>query len=120
MMIFAVLFEDDFARAVEIRRRFMPEHLSFLERHGSAILTAGPLRDVAGEPMGGLWLVDAEDADSVSKLIEADPFWPVGLRRSHRILEWQRVFHQGRTLAPTAPTIETRNPPPLPGKGLEA
>ncbi len=117
-MIFAVMFEDDFARAVEIRRRFMPEHLSFLERHGNVILTAGPLRDVAGEPMGGLWLVDAVDANSVSKLIEADPFWPVGLRRSHRILEWQRVFHQGRVLAPHAIGTD-RNPPPFPGEGLE-
>lgn len=97
-MIFAVLFEDDFARAVEIRRRFMPEHLSFLEKNGSSILTAGPLCDPAGEVVGGLWLVDAESAENVTALVESDPFWPAGLRRSHRILPWQRVFHQGQVL----------------------
>ena len=81
-MLYAVLFEDDPAKTGE-RRRHMPAHLAFLEREADRIRAAGPLLD--GEAgAGGLWLV------------EADPFWPTGLRRSVRILAWRQVFSDGR------------------------
>lgn len=99
-MIFAVMFEDVVARGAEIRQRFLADHLAFLERHASMILSAGPLRDAAGEMAGGLWAVEADNMRNVEELIEADPFFSAGLRRSHRILLWQQVFHQGRLLIP--------------------
>jgi hypothetical protein len=30
-----------------------------------------------------------------------DPFWPTGLRKSVRVLEWRRVFADGRNLIAT-------------------
>jgi len=33
---------------------------------------------------------------AVRRLVEADPFWPAGLRRSVRILAWRQVFVDGR------------------------
>ena len=95
-MLYAVLFEDDPARA-DARARHMAEHLAFLEREAARIHAAGPLRE-AGQGAGGLWLVEAEDADAARRLVEADPFWPTGLRRSVRVLEWRRVFADGRRL----------------------
>jgi uncharacterized protein YciI len=75
----------------------MPEHLEFLERHSGEIHAAGPLRDAAdGSAAGGLWLVEAADAAAVAALYQADPFWPTGLRRSIRVLEWSQVFADGR------------------------
>ena len=98
-MFFAVLFEDDDSRA-EMRGRYMNEHLAFLDCHAEAVLAAGPLRDaVADAPAGGLWLVEAPDGAAVQALVEADPFWPTGLRKSVRILRWQRVFADGRRSA---------------------
>lgn len=95
-MIFAVLFEDD-DRHADKRARHMAEHLAFLEAHAAAISAAGPLRDTAdGGPAGGLWLVTAEDAGAVRVLVEQDPFWPTGLRKAVRILEWTQVFADGR------------------------
>ena len=47
---------------------------------------------------GGLWLVEAESAEAVRRLCEADPFWPTGLRQDVRILEWRQVFADGRRL----------------------
>ena len=95
-MFFAVFFEDDDSKA-EMRGRHMNEHLAFLDRHAHAVRAAGPLRDaVADAPAGGLWLVEAPDAAAVRALVEADPFWPTGLRKSVRILRWQRVFVDGR------------------------
>ena len=95
-MLFAVLFEDDPARADE-RPRHMPAHLDFLERNAQRIQAAGPLRDAAdGAPAGGLWLVEADTRAAVEQLCHEDPFWPTGLRRSIRILEWKHVFAAGK------------------------
>ena len=97
-MLFAVLFTDDPAHA-DARARLMPDHLAFLERHGDAVRAAGPLREAAtGEGAGGLWLVDAESAEAVRQLCERDPFWPTGLRRAVRVLEWTRVFADRKRL----------------------
>jgi uncharacterized protein len=97
-MLFVVLFTDDDAHA-DARRRLMPAHLDFLERHRDRIRAAGPLRDAAdGAPAGGLWLVEADGPDAVADLIHSDPFWPTGLRKSVRVLQWSQVFADGRRL----------------------
>ncbi|MHB1304055.1 MAG: YciI family protein [Acidiphilium sp.] len=75
----------------------MPDHLAFLERNAAAIAAAGPLRDpAAGVAAGGLWIVEAADRATVEILVHTDPFWSTGLRRSVRILAWNRVFADGR------------------------
>lgn len=95
-MPFILLFEDNPDRADQ-RRAHMPAHLAFLETNAEAIRAAGPLTDsVNGEAAGGLWLVDVPDRETARALVEADPFWPTGLRRSVRILEWTQVFAEGR------------------------
>lgn len=87
-MLFAVLFEDN-DDAVDQRAAHMQAHLDFLRTH-PAILKAGPLRSgTAGA--GGLWLVDADDPQEVEALVRRDPFWPTGLRKSHRVLTWNLV-----------------------------
>jgi uncharacterized protein YciI len=95
MTLFAVLFEDHAADADEIRRRLMPDHLAFLERHAGAIQAAGPLRLPDGSAAGGLWLVMDETAEAVEHLVHEDPFWPTGLRKSVRICAWTQVFAEG-------------------------
>jgi uncharacterized protein YciI len=103
-MPYIVLFEDDTARA-DMRERHMPAHLAFLERNAAHIRAAGPVRDAAaGTPAGGLWLLEAESPAAVTALIEADPFWPTGLRRSVRILEWIKVFADGRRRIQSSPS----------------
>ena len=97
-MLYAVLFEDDAKLAVELRRRHMPSHLSFLERNAALIRAAGPLRAPAGDPAGGLWLVEADSPEAVDALVKEDPFWSTGLRRSVRILIWSQVFAEGRRM----------------------
>jgi uncharacterized protein YciI len=94
--IFAVLFEDR-PGASDLRARHIAAHLDFLD-DTPAITSAGPLFDADGLA-GGMWLVVAEDASAVGALVEADPFWPTGLRASVRILEWRRVHAEGRRTA---------------------
>ena len=93
-MIFAVLFEDN-DEFGHVRPKLMPNHLDFLERNAVAIQAAGPLKDADGIPAGGLWLVSADGREAVQALVEEDPFWPTGLRKSVRILEWVQVFAEG-------------------------
>lgn len=97
-MLYLVMFTDH-AEHAEARQRLMPEHLAFLERHRDRVRAAGPLVDAGdGSPAGGAWLVDSAGRAGVEDLIHQDPFWPTGLRRSVRILEWRRVFADGRRL----------------------
>lgn len=93
-MLFAVLFEDDPAAPADIRKAHMPAHLAFLGEHADRVRAAGPLFD-GSAGAGGLWLVEAESAAAVDALVKADPFWPTGLRKSVRILEWRQVFAEG-------------------------
>ncbi len=97
-MIYAVLFEDDPTHA-DMRAKHMADHLAFLENNADHINAAGPLKDTAdGASAGGLWTVTADSQQAVRALIEADPFWPTGLRKSVRVLEWTHVFSYGRRL----------------------
>ncbi len=97
-MKFAVLFEDDDEFAHK-RQEFMADHLRFLQDNAARIESAGPLKNArGGDPAGGIWIVDADDADAVEALIEADPFWPTGLRKSVRVLAWTQVFANGQVL----------------------
>ncbi len=94
-MLFAVIFEDNPALEVDPRARLMPAHLDFLEGNAGNITAAGPLKDDGGAAAGGLWLVEAVSAAEVQALVEDDPFWPSGLRKSVRILAWTQVFAEG-------------------------
>jgi hypothetical protein len=92
-MLFAVLFTDNDAHA-DVRPRLMPAHLQFLEKNRRCVRAAGPLLRRDGQGAGGLWLVDADDAEAVMALVQADPFWPTGLRKDVRVLQWKQVFVQ--------------------------
>ena len=97
-MLFVVLFEDDPAFGLDVRRQHLPEHLSFLERNAKQIKAAGPLKGLTGDPQGGLWIVEAGSRGAVDALVKEAPFWPTGLRRSVRILLWFQVFSDGKRL----------------------
>lgn len=93
-MLFCVLFEDNPDKK-HLRQEHMSDHLAFLETLGPVVAGAGPLFEgTSGQ--GGMWLIHAESAANVRKLIERDPFWPTGLRKSVRVLEWLQVFRDGR------------------------
>ncbi|WP_337660466.1 YciI family protein [Anderseniella sp. Alg231-50] len=97
-MLFAVLFEDNPGAGADIRARHMPDHLAFLQRNNSEIRAAGPLTTGDGAGAGGMWLVEAADETAARKLVEEDPLWPTGLRKSVKILCWNQVFADGERL----------------------
>ncbi len=97
-MLFIVLFEDNPEKA-SMRLQHMKAHLEFLEKNSKNILGAGPLKEANIEGFsGGMWLVEADNAEQARELVEADPFWPTGLRKSAKVLQWAQVFANGKTL----------------------
>jgi len=85
------MFEDNEEKAGK-RGEFMKEHLAFLRSKAAQISAAGPMKDTeTGLPARGMWLVSAGSREEVVDLVMADPFWPTGLRKAFRILEWSRV-----------------------------
>ena len=95
-MLFIVQFEDVYAdqpdRLPE-RAQHMPQHLAFLARHGEQVIAAGALRpqpDAA--PTGGVWLVQTESMAKAEALLQQDPFWIAGLRKSVRVSYWAKAF----------------------------
>jgi uncharacterized protein YciI len=97
-MKFVVLFEDAPGTSIDLRAKHMPEHLAFLQRSSANVDAAGPLKNQDGSAAGGLWIVDASDETEVRNLVEEDPFWATGLRKSVRVLSWTQVFADGQRL----------------------
>ena len=87
-MDYIVQFEDEPTQSHQ-RAAHMQDHLSFLARTPE-IVRAGPLAGPEGAA-GGLWHVRTTSSEAVSQLVRTDPFWPTGLRKSVRILEWTVV-----------------------------
>ncbi len=97
-MMYAILFDDD-ENYAGMRSKHLQKHLTFLERNANQIHSAGPLKDTEnGAPAGGLWIVETDNLQTLQSLIKFDPFWPTGLRKSIRILEWTRVFADAKRL----------------------
>jgi len=97
-MKYAVLFEDNDEFA-HMRPKFMADHLQFLGDNSDKIEAAGPMKDGrTQDPAGGLWIVEAGNVGQVQALVEADPFWPTGLRKSIQILEWTQVYVDGKKM----------------------
>lgn len=95
-MLFVVQFTDAPGHE-ETRTAHMAAHLAFLDANKTTIHAAGPLIAAGSpDPAGGLWLVEAPDAGTVEALVEADPFWPTGLRQSVTVSEWRQVFRDGQ------------------------
>jgi uncharacterized protein YciI len=57
------------------------------------------LDPASGAAQGGMWLVEADSETEVRKIVENDPFFKAGLRRSIRISQWKLVFAGGRKVA---------------------
>ncbi|MDH3317589.1 MAG: YciI family protein [Gammaproteobacteria bacterium] len=91
-MLFVVRFTDKQDRK-EVREQFLQAHVDWLDQHKQHVLVGGSLRRTPGEqPVGGLWIVEAESRSEIQQLIRSDPFWINGLRQNYEILHWSKAF----------------------------
>ncbi len=98
-MLFAVMLEDE-PKNADARPKHRGAHQAYLEKNLDKVRDAGPLLDpTSGASLGGMWLVEAENEGDVRKIVENDPFYHAGLRKSVRIAWWKLVFSGGKKVA---------------------
>jgi uncharacterized protein YciI len=91
-MLFAVLLRDDPER-LHLREGHRDEHLSYVAAQDGRIIAVGALRlQPENAPQGALWLVHADTKEAAQALVESDPFFKLGLRRSIDIFHWGKGF----------------------------
>ena len=96
-MLFIVQFEDK-PGISELRQKLMTEHIAFLDRQKDKVLVAGSVCEIPSDwPLGGLWIVEAEDEAGVRDVFKDDPFWANDMRASVRINRWVKAFPDRKT-----------------------
>jgi uncharacterized protein len=96
-MLFIVQFEDKPGTG-ELRQKLLEEHFAFLDTRKDKVLVPGSLREIPSDrPVGGLWIVDAENEAEIRDIFKDDPFWTNGLRASVRINRWVKAFPDRKT-----------------------
>jgi len=97
-MLFAVQFVDRQDRYA-VREQHLQAHCAWLDRHRDVVLVGGSLRNApADQPVGGLWIVEAESRAAIAALIQTDPFWMHGLRERFEIYHWSKAFPERHAL----------------------
>jgi hypothetical protein len=97
-MLFIVQFEDK-PGVGDQRQKLLEEHFAFLDSRKDKVLVAGSMREIpSDQPLGGLWIVEANNDAEVRDIFKDDPFWVNGLRASVRINRWVKAFPDRKTL----------------------
>lgn len=97
-MKYLVLFQDN-EEFAHMRQQHMEDHLKFLEKNHEKFIGAGPVfNEAENASAGGVWLLLASNIAEVKTLIESDPLWGTGLRKSVTILRWNNVFYDGKRI----------------------
>jgi uncharacterized protein len=97
-MLFIVQFEDK-PGVGDLRQKLLEAHFAFLDSRKDKVLVAGSMREIpSDQPIGGLWIVEANDDAEVRDIFKDDPFWVNGLRASVRINRWVKAFPDRKTL----------------------
>lgn len=84
--------------ALALRAATRPAHLDYVDGHGNAVFTAGPLLDLEGNPIGSLIIIETPDRRAAYHFAADDPYAKAGLFQSVAITEWRKV----RPLEPAA------------------
>ncbi|MFB0493715.1 uncharacterized protein YciI [Methylobacterium sp. OAE515] len=89
---------SDKAGSLDIRKANRAEHLVYLDRIKDRLLACGAkLNDDGSDAGGGLYVVDVDTRADAEALIQADPFFKVGLFERVEIRRWRRAYLDGRS-----------------------
>ena len=87
MALFVVYCKDK-PGALDTRMATRPTHLDYLNGAG-LVKAAGPLLSDAGDPIGSLLIVEAEDRAAVQTFLDNDPYTLAGIFESAEIQAWR-------------------------------
>lgn len=92
IMLYAAVCIDK-PNALDLRMATRPVHLKWIEANLSTIRTAGPLLDPKGEnPIGSLFVVEAESLEAARTFMAEDPYNGAGLFASVDVRPWRMTF----------------------------
>jgi hypothetical protein len=89
-MLFAIVCIDK-PGAIDIRKANRDAHLAHIKESGR-IEQAGPFLDEAGEMIGSLLVMEADDRAEVEAWCADDPYAKAGLFERVEIRPWKRVI----------------------------
>lgn len=75
--------------SVALRMATRPTHLEFLAEQASAFPIAGPFVNDAGDPIGSMLVVQADDKAAAEALLARDPYAQAGLFASVDVHPWR-------------------------------
>lgn len=97
-MLWVIRFVDR-ADRLETRRAQLAAHIEWLDRHRDRVLVAGSLRTgPESDPVGGMWIVEADSREAAEATFRTDPFWMHGLRERYDLWFWSKAFPDRRVL----------------------
>ncbi len=75
---------------LEKRTPYREAHLEGLQKQkeSGVLITVGPTMDVTKV----FAIYEAEDEETVRKLVESDPYWQHGIWTEYQVKEWIQVF----------------------------
>ncbi|MGH2375763.1 MAG: YciI family protein [bacterium] len=90
-MRWVAIFEDN-EGLDSIRKAHASAHFEYLSANRDKIVIAGGLRPAPGEwYSGGLWVLEVDSKNEAVRLVEGDPYFLLGLRKSYRLLVWGKA-----------------------------
>lgn len=82
-----------------LRATLRPDHLDYLIARQDLMLAGGAVLDADGKAVGGLIIVDTEDAQAAQGFADGDPFNTGGLTASVQVMPWRKSFFDGQRTA---------------------
>jgi uncharacterized protein YciI len=87
-----IAFFEDLPDREWIRKEHASAHFDYLAAHRDRIKLAGGLREAQDAwYCGGLWILEVDSRDEAVRLVEADPYFTLGLRKGYRLLVWGKA-----------------------------
>jgi uncharacterized protein YciI len=96
-MLFAI-YALDKTGSTELRAATRPTHLAYLDSFVSQMILAGPMLNEAGQAIGSLLVIEAENQAAAKALAAADPYAQAGLFESVTIRPYRTVYKDGARL----------------------
>ncbi|NOZ32691.1 MAG: YciI family protein [Alphaproteobacteria bacterium] len=93
-----VIVANDRPGVVELRQQHRPAHLEYLISLGPAVLAAGPFLNEAGEGIGSMLIMQADNLAQVEAMAANDPFALAGVFADVVVRPWRWSIGKPDTL----------------------
>jgi len=78
--------------SLQLRMATRERHLAHVDASGMKILVAGPMLSEDDQPVGSLFLVEADSREAARRFIDSDPYVQAGLFERIDIKGFRTVF----------------------------